>query len=100
MYKINLNMETILDADKPIFKLGNKPSNTFEELNSTTKNRYSNISTEIGSNDSTLRFARSMNLQKFTSTVKNQKNISLKYQKVNSFGIPLTLKKLKFFLHM
>ena len=70
MYKINLNMEAILDAEKPIFKLGNKASNTFEELNSITKNRYSNINTEIGSNDSTLRFARSMNLQKFTSTVK------------------------------
>ena len=58
--------------EKPKFKLGNKVPNTFEELNSLTKNRYSNVNTEPGSNDAnaTQRFARSMNLQKFTSTVK------------------------------
>ena len=35
-----------------------------------TKNRYENVNTEIDTNASTLRFARSMNLPKFTSTVK------------------------------
>ena len=65
-------MEATLE--KPKFKLGNKVPNTFEELNSLTKNRYSNVNTEPGSNDAnaTQRFARSMNLPKFTSTVKSQ----------------------------
>ncbi len=63
-------MEATLEKEKPKITLGNKVPNSFEELNSMTKNRYANVNTEIGSNDATLRFARSMNLQKFTSTVK------------------------------
>lgn len=68
-------MEATLEKEKPKITLGNKVPNSFEELNSMTKNRYANVNTEIGSNDATLRFARSMNLQKFTSTVKSQ-NVS------------------------
>ena len=51
--------------------LGNKVPNSFEELNTMTKNRYANNNEVQPSYDSTLRFARSMNLQKFTSTVKS-----------------------------
>jgi len=54
----------------PSETLGNKVPNSFEELNAMTKNRYSNTNTEPSSIDSTLRFARSMNLPKFTATVK------------------------------
>ena len=63
-------MEATLEREKPKFTLGNKVPNSFEELNAMTKNRYANVNTETGTNDATLRFARSMNLPKFTSTVK------------------------------
>ena len=65
-------MESTLEKEKPKFTLGNKVPNSFEELNSMTKNRYNNVNTETTCHDSTLRFARSMNLPKFTSTVKMQ----------------------------
>ena len=58
--------------------LGNKVPNSFEELNAMTKNRYSNTNTEPSSIDSTLRFARSMNLPKFTATVKKPSSDSEK----------------------
>ena len=73
-------MEATKESEKPKFKLGNKLPNSFEELNSLTKNRYSNVNTEANSNNATLRFARSMNLQKFTSTVK-MPNIDSENQK-------------------
>ena len=63
-------MEATKEAVKPKITLGNIVPNSFEELNSMTKNRYSHTNTEVGSGDSTLRFARSMNLPKFTATVK------------------------------
>ena len=63
-------MEATKEAEKPKFKLGNKVPNSFEDLNTMAKNRYSTANTEGNINNSTLRFARSMNLQKFTSTVK------------------------------
>ena len=63
-------MEATKEAVKPKITLGNIVPNSFEELNSMTKNRYSHTYTEVGSSDSTLRFARSMNLPKFTATVK------------------------------
>ena len=66
-------MESTLEKEKPKFTLGNKVPNSFEELNSMTKNRYANVNTEPTYHDSTLRFARSMNLPKFTSTVKMEK---------------------------
>ena len=72
MYRNNYNMEATLEREKPKFTLGNKVPNSFEELNAMTKNRYANVNTETGTNDATLRFARSMNLPKFTSTVKSQ----------------------------
>ena len=68
-------MEATLEREKPKFTLGNKVPNSFEELNAMTKNRYANNNEEKPKFDSTLRFARSMNLPKFTSTVKSQ-NIS------------------------
>ena len=64
--------------EKPNFSLGNKVPNSFEELNAMTKNRYSNTNTEPNSIDSTLRFARSMNLPKFTATVKKPSSDSEK----------------------
>ena len=68
-------MEATLEKPSPEFNLGNKVPNSFEELNAMTKNRYANNNEEKPKYDSTLRFARSMNLPKFTSTVKSQ-NIS------------------------
>ena len=68
-------MEATLEKPSQEFNLGNKVPNSFEELNAMTKNRYSNNNEEKPKFDSTLRFARSMNLPKFTSTVKSQ-NIS------------------------
>ena len=76
-------MEATLEK-KPKFTLGNKVPNSFEELNTLTKNRYSNINTESGANNATLRFARSMNLQKFTSTV----NIPREEVKKEKYEIP------------
>ena len=63
-------MEATLEKEKPEISLGNKVPNSFEELNTMTKNRYANNNEVQPSYDSTLRFARSMNLQKFTSTLK------------------------------
>ena len=63
-------MEATKEATKPKITLGNLVPNSFEELNSMTKNRYAHTNTELSSNDATLRFARSMNLPKFTATVK------------------------------
>ena len=77
-------MEATLEAKKTKLTLGNKVPNTFEELNSMTKNRYSNINTDTTPYDSTLRFARSMNLPKFTATVKKP-NLESEKQK---FEIP------------
>ena len=68
-------MEATLEKPSPEFNLGNKVPNSFEELNAMTKNRYANNNEEKPKYDSTLRFARSMNLPKCTSTVKSQ-NIS------------------------
>ena len=70
--------------EKQELTLGNKVPNSFEELNAMTKNRYSNIISEPNSVESTLRFARSMNLPKFTTTVKMPKEESEKQK----FEIP------------
>ena len=69
-------MEATKEQEKPKVTLGNKVPNSFEELNAMTNNRYSYTNTESAPNDSTLRFSRSMNLQKFTSTVKKPKTES------------------------
>ena len=94
-------MEATKEVEKPKLTLGNKASNSFEELNSMTNNRYSYTNTETGPNDSTLRFARSMNLQKFTATVKKPKSESQdkKYQIPESEYIwnPPYLKKTQIF---
>ena len=68
-------MEATLEKPAQEISLGNKVPNSFEELNAMTNNRYENNKEEKPQIDSTLRFARSMNLQKFTSTVKSQ-NVS------------------------
>lgn len=66
-------MEATLEKPSPEISLGNKVPNNFEELNAMTKNRYLNNNEEKNQlHDSTLRLARSMNLPKFTSTVKPQ----------------------------
>ena len=94
-------MEATKEVEKPKLTLGNKVPNSFEELNSMTNNRYSYTNTETGPNDSTLRFARSMNLQKFTATVKKPKSESQdkKYQIPESEYIwnPPYLKKTQIF---
>jgi hypothetical protein len=63
-------MEETLEKPNQELQLGNKVPNSFEELNAMTNNRYSNNIEEKPQLESTLRFARSMNLPKFTSTVK------------------------------
>ena len=68
-------MEAKLEKPSPEFNLGNKVPNSFEELNAMIINRYATNNEEKPNFDSTLRFALSMNLPKFTSTVKSQ-NIS------------------------
>ena len=65
-------MEATKEQEKPKVTLGNKVPNSFEELNAMTNNRYSNNIEVKPQLESTLRFARSMNLPKFTSTVKSQ----------------------------
>ena len=65
-------MEATLEKPTKEINLGNKVPNNFEELNEMTKNRYATNNEEKTQFDSTLRFARSMNLPKFTSTVKSQ----------------------------
>ena len=69
-------MEATREIKKPELSLGNQVPNSFEELNAMRKNRYSYTKTEVCPNDSTLKFARSMNLQKFTATVKKPKDDS------------------------
>ena len=94
-------MEAIKESEKPKFTLGNKVPNSFEELNTMSKNRYATTNTEINTNNSTLRFARSMNLQKFTSTVKmpNEESEKQKYEIPESEYIwnPPYLKKTQIF---
>ena len=94
-------MEATKECEKPKLSLGNKVPNSFEELNAMTKNRYSNVNTEPNTNDATLRFARSMNLQKFTSTVKmpNEESDKQKYEIPESEYIwnPPYLKKTQIF---
>ena len=65
-------MEVTLEKPNPEFQLGNKVPNSFEELNAMSQNRYGNTIEEKPQLGSTLRFARSMNLPKFTATVKPQ----------------------------
>ena len=65
-------MEATLEKPNQEIQLGNKVPNSFEELNTMTQNRYGNTVEERPQLGSTLRFARSMNLPKFTSTVKPQ----------------------------
>ena len=92
-------MEATLEKPSPEFNLGNKVPNTFEELNAMTKNRYANNNEEKPKFDSTLRFARSMNLPKFTSTVKSQNFENQKYEIPESEYIwnPPYLKKTQIF---
>ena len=94
-------MEATKECEKPKLSLGNKVPNSFEELNAMTKNRYSNINTETNTNDATLRFARSMNLQKFTTTVNmpNEESEKQKYEIPESEYIwnPPYLKKTQIF---
>ena len=92
-------MEATLEKQNPEFNLGNKVPNSFEELNAMTKNRYANNNEEKPKFDSTLRFARSMNLPKFTSTVKSQNFENQKYEIPESEYIwnPPYLKKTQIF---
>ena len=93
-------MEATLEKPSPEFNLGNKVLNSFEELNAMIINRYATNNEEKPNFDSTLRFARSMNLPKFTSTVKSQ-NIfeNKKYEILESEYIwnPPYLKKTQIF---
>ena len=63
-------MEATLEKPAQEFNLGNKVPNSFEELNAMSQNRYADNNQEKPQLGSTLKLARSMNLQKFTSTVK------------------------------
>ena len=63
-------MEATLEKPNQEINLGNKVPNSFEELNNMTQNRYTDTIEQKPKFESTLRFARSMNLPKFTSTVK------------------------------
>ena len=76
-------MEANLEKPNEEFQLGNKVLNSFEELNAMTNNRYSNNIEKKPQLESTLRFARSMNLPKFTSTVKSQN-----FQENQKYEIP------------
>jgi hypothetical protein len=61
-----------LEKENKEYNLGNQVPNSFEELNAMTKDRYTNNTQEKNPLGCSLKFARSMNLPKFTSTVKSQ----------------------------
>jgi hypothetical protein len=65
-------MESTLEKENKEYNLGNQVPNSFEELNAMTKDRYTNNTQEKNPLGCSLKFARSMNLPKFTSTVKSQ----------------------------
>ena len=93
-------MDATLEKPKDEFQLGNKVPNSFEELNAMTNNRYSNNIEEKPQLESTLRFARSMNLRKFTSTVKSpnsQKNQKYEIPESEYIWNPPYLKKTQIF---
>jgi hypothetical protein len=89
----NVETEPTKVQDKPQFSLGTKASDS----SSISKNRYSNL--EKNSADATLRFARSMNLPKFTATVKKPETEKEKYEIPESEYIwnPPYLKKTQIF---
>jgi len=93
-------MDATLEKPKDEFQLGNKVPNSFEELNAMTNNRYSNNIEEKPQLESTLRFARSMNLPKFTSTVKSpnsQENQKYEIPESEYIWNPPYLKKTQIF---
>ena len=94
-------MEATKEIEKPNFTLGNKVPNSFKELNTMTNNRYYRSNYEKGTNDAILRFARSMNFPKFTSTIKklNIESKNKKYEIPESEYIwnPPYLKKTQIF---
>ena len=89
----NVETEPTKVQDKPQFNLGTKA----QDSSSISKNRYYNI--EKNSADETLRFAKSMNLQKFTATVKKPETEKEKYEIPESEYIwnPPYLKKTQIF---
>ena len=93
-------MDATLEKPKDEFQLGNKVPNSFEELNAMTNNRYSINIEEKPQLESTLRFARSMNLPKFTSTVKSpnsQENQKYEIPESEYIWNPPYLKKTQIF---
>jgi hypothetical protein len=62
-------MEEMKERDNTKFSLGNKVPNSFDELNSMTNNRYTNLDYEALIRNSTQKFSHSMNLPRFTATV-------------------------------